>query len=261
MKKILDSVNFNEDPNEKNVLDHLANLLHPGTIFVDIGANSGKYTFCANKSIERGSIYAIEPDSIKFGQLKENCLKWETLSDNKIHTLQIAISQKEEQLKFYAANSPTIGRIFQQNLSYVKDEIRDTVAWEETIIDSFSLDTLFTAINPDLIKIDVVGDELNILQGSTKILQQGKTRFLIKISHSAVLTDKNNQKSIDNFMQPFGYRATNFYGMHLFCNPKKYKKYNYLIQASRKLYQQLLPGYLRHWTNNSIQVLTEKLLR
>jgi FkbM family methyltransferase len=119
-----------------------------------VGANIGQYTAQANQIIEKGSIYAIEADPTRFAFLKKNCQKWETLSYNTIHTLNIAISHRNHPTEpFYITNSPVSGCGVKYDLSNLKNELRDAVDWQEITVASYKLDTLFKAIEPDLIKI------------------------------------------------------------------------------------------------------------
>ena len=79
---------------EKEVLDNLPRVLRSEMTLVDINANKGQWVFHASKIIKKGIIYAIEPDSRNFNELKSNCLRWERLFDNNvsIYALPIEIS-------------------------------------------------------------------------------------------------------------------------------------------------------------------------
>ncbi|AFY76540.1 methyltransferase, FkbM family [Pleurocapsa sp. PCC 7327] len=160
--------------NETNLLENnskkeskLAKILRSQMVIVDIGSNSGKYTFEVNKALSSGSIYAIEPNPIKFEKLKEKCPQWEKDSDNKIHLLQIGIGDRDGQSNFFFSNSPTHGSFLKEDISQVKQELDDAIAWEEITVDIYQLDTLFKPIKPDIIKIDVKGKELPILRGAS----------------------------------------------------------------------------------------------
>lgn len=204
-------VHFLEDNhNQKEVLDNLSSIVHSGMTFLDIGANSGEYTFQINKILSKSSIYAVEADPIKFKTLKEKCAKWEGDSDNNIYALQITISDRNR--------------------------------WE---VDLFKLDTLFKRINPDLIKIDVEGSELQILQGSTGLLKEGKARFLIGFNKERNSECPNRIAEICNLMNSFGYYPKNFYGKYLFTNPNKH-----LLHTSKRIYRRILPVAFRQWVRS-----------
>src|SRR5215831_3422148 len=83
-----------DDLLEKELLDNLRRVLRSDMTLVDINANKGQWVFHSSKIIKKGVIYAIEPDSRNFNELKSNCLRWERLFDNNVsmYALPIALS-------------------------------------------------------------------------------------------------------------------------------------------------------------------------
>ncbi|MHC4418402.1 MAG: FkbM family methyltransferase, partial [Planctomycetota bacterium] len=217
-EKIYEGLNkcyFSDQCHEREVIEHLPELLDGVKVFVDIGASLGQYTFHANKYMEEGEIFAIEADPIRFEELKRNCRKWECLSSNQLTALFAAVCEKDGKETFYATNSSKSGGLFK------RDICGEPVNWCATVVDCFRLDSLFKNSSPDLVKIDVEGAELRVLRGATKILSEGKTKFLIEL-HSGV--DPEGQSGPDEvleFMGSFGYTSTNLYGRTLFVNEEK----------------------------------------
>jgi len=76
--EILKKAYFSEEKDEKEIIENLPVVLRGVKIFVDVGASLGQYTFFANKYIREGQIFAIEPDPIRFEELKNNCHKSES---------------------------------------------------------------------------------------------------------------------------------------------------------------------------------------
>lgn len=190
---------------DKALFENLPKLVHSESVFVDIGSDTGACIFLVNKMISKSSLYAIESDPTKFEQLKKNCSEWEKESDNKIHLLNTSIGDREE------------------------------------AADTFKLDTLFKPLKPDLVKIDVSGEELPILQGSQTILNIGKTRFLIKIE------SEDSKSKICDFMKSFNYYPADFYGMVLFSNPQKQQKYRFAIAKIKQIARKIIPPAFRYW--------------
>ncbi len=242
-----------ESSEDQAVLDHLSKLLHPEMVFVDVGAGLGKYTFQANKILNKSSIYTIEANPIKFNQLKNNCLDWENLSDNKIHTIQIAISDIDGKTSFYTANIPGIGSVLKSNPYQIQNKFNEIVNWEKITIDSFKIDTLFGTIKPELIKINAPGNELKILEGSKNILNRGNTKFLIKVRVNDADKVEKALDDLYSFMKSFGYYPINFHGMNLFIHPKKCNNYNYMLESSKKIYRRIFPPYFRYWLRNKLK--------
>lgn len=240
--QILERTYLTKELEPQKALSHLQNILTSEMIFVDIGANIGQSTFQANKIMDKGSIYAIEPDPIRFSQLKDNCERWESESYNNIYPLQILIGDRDGKTNFYITNSPASGSIDKYDISQLEDEITESVVWEEITVDSYKIDTLFKSIEPDLIKLDIGNSELKILKGSTNILKQGKALFLINFTKSSPADIANRIAEVANFMKQFGYYPNNFYDMYLFVNHNKQFFYK-----SRKTYQRIFPQFLRQW--------------
>ncbi|MHC4911736.1 MAG: FkbM family methyltransferase, partial [Planctomycetota bacterium] len=213
--KIYEGLNkcyFSKQCHEKEVIDHLPELLDGVKVFVDIGASLGQYTLHANRYMQGGEIFAIEADPLRFEELERNCLKWQLSSSNKLSALLAAVCDKGGQETFYVTNSGKSGGLFKRD---VGDE---SANWSQTEVDCVTLDGLFKDKSPDLVKIDVEGAELRVLKGAARILKEGKTKFLVEV-HGGV--DPEGQKEpveVFRFMQSFGYRTINFHGRSLFVN-------------------------------------------
>jgi len=203
---------FSEQCHEKETIEHLPELLDGVGVFVDIGASLGQYTFFANKYMNEGENVAIEADSIRFEELGRNCRKWECLSNNKLTALFAAICEQDGKETFYATNSTKSGGLFKRASG------SESVNWSENVVDSFRLDSLFKESSPDFVKIDVEGAELRVLKGATRILSEGKTRFLIEVHSGVDPEGQKNPAEVFKFMELFGYAGTNFYGRILFIN-------------------------------------------
>ena len=129
--EILNEAYFSDEPDEKEVLDNLPEVLRSVRTFVDIGASLGQYTYHANKYIQAGHIIAIEPDPIRFPELEKNCHNWQSLSTNKIDALQAAISDEDGKIMFYTTHSNVSGGLFKHDISSLPEGYKRAVRWEE----------------------------------------------------------------------------------------------------------------------------------
>lgn len=202
--KILNEAYFSEEKHEKEIIDDLPSLLEGTKIFVDIGASLGQYAFFANKHIQKGQIFSIEPDPIRFEELERNCRKWESLNNNKVIALKAAVSDEDGEVTFFTTHSNTSGGLFSHNVAA-------DVTWSEITVDSLRLDTLFKNQSPDFIKMDVEGVELRALTGATNILKKGKARFLIELHGFVDPKGQKNKNEVYKFMQSFGYYPVKTY--------------------------------------------------
>lgn len=194
--------------NQEKMLDDLYHIFYPGMIFVDVGADLGRYIFEINNHVSQSSIYAIESELSKCNQLKNNCTQWEFLHDNTIYILRINLSNQQKN--------------------------------EKTSSSYYKLDTFFKRIDPDFIKINKTGNELEILQGSTGLLKKGKTRFLLVNNQEEIIDQKDTNAQIYEFMSGFGYYPKKFGEKYLFTNPRKH-----LFHTLKRIYRQTLPEVFR----------------
>lgn len=248
---ILGRAYFSEEPHEKETLRRLAKMLRSATVFVDVGASLGQYVYHANKHLRGGHILAIEPDPIRFNKLEENCHEWESLSDNRIRALHAAVSDIDGITKFYTTNSPVSGGLFKHDLSHVGDQLRQVATWEEVVVECFRLDNLLEDMHPDLIKIDVEGSELRVLRGCTRLLKDGKARFLVEIHGWADPEGQKDPAAVFDLMRSFGYWSTNQGGRYLFAKRTKMEAIILLCGMQVKgllscIGKWALPLWLRH---------------
>jgi FkbM family methyltransferase len=217
---ILNKAYFSEEMHERETIEHLPHLLQGATLFVDIGASLGQYTYYANEHMQGGTIVAIEPDPIRFEELQENCQEWELQSNNRLLALNCAVSNVDGQITFYTTDSNVSGGLFPHEVTRaaLEDSGMGTVQWRAITVDCATLDTLFKDQSPDLAKIDVEGAELRVLHGATRILKEGKTRFLVELHGN--WTDPHGQKDaneVAELMASCGYCPTPFHGRTLFA--------------------------------------------
>ncbi|MBI1298304.1 FkbM family methyltransferase [bacterium] len=145
-------------------------LLRPGNIVVDVGANTGYNTFYAAHCVgHTGRVYAVEPAQDNLAVL------YEDLFANRfshVHVLPYAAGSRKAVRPFYLRGSVSaVNSLFQE--SFYAD-VTETV-------DVFTarLDDLIHE-KPDLVKIDVEGAELDVLQGMSRMLEQASTQLVVE---------------------------------------------------------------------------------
>ena len=229
--KILSEAYFSDNPHEIEVLETLIYISRSTKVFVDIGASLGQYSLKISQIINNGYIIAIEPDPIRFRELEKNCKEWQDGSTNQIEALHSVISDVDGEINFYSTDSNVSGGLFSRDLNYLPEEFKDGIEWKEIQVKTFRLDTLCNSVlkehKPDLIKIDVEGSELRVLNGCENILREGTSTFLIEIHNWADPEGQKNPGEIFSLMKSFGYGKINFSGRYFFTkNP--IRKYPYL---------------------------------
>lgn len=211
-QEIYDTLNenyFSENCHEQAVLDHFGELLHPGAFFVDIGASLGQFTKFAAMHLQCGAILSIEADPIRFEELERNATAWSKAYQTPIEVLHAAVSDTTESVTFYTTNSNVSGGLF-------PNPEQQQVNWQPLTVPAATLDNLFIERIPDLIKVDIEGGELKMLQGAHRLLAHGRTAFLIELHGWAGPDGILPGQGVKRIMKQYGYLAVSFYGKTLF---------------------------------------------
>jgi FkbM family methyltransferase len=150
-------------------------LLKSGTRFVDVGANLGYFTLLAAKwTAPAGRGDAFEPDPINRQRLEAH-LRENNLTDRvRVHPIAASSQSGEIELIHPQAAGTNHGMA-----SFYKSL---TGEGETFTVPTARLDEILDGI-PDLIKIDVEGAELSVIEGLQKILSAASPPRLI-IEHN-----------------------------------------------------------------------------
>ncbi len=175
-------------------------------IFFDIGANIGNYSLCYT-AMFNSKVYAFEPSFKNLDLLKKNILL--NNFQSKIIIIPNALSSDFEECKFnqvndeYAAATSTIVSNSANNKSYYKTVSLSIDALVSRNIISF----------PQLIKIDVDGNEL-------KILENLQHNSLKKCESISIEVDKKNLKEIEQILNNKGFFLKDSSGPNQIWNRK-----------------------------------------
>jgi FkbM family methyltransferase len=152
---------------EIEVLKYISSRIDTNIIF-DVGANVGNYAKNVSKYLH-GKIYCFEPAASIFKKLKAN-----TIDDN-FNCYQLALSDMQGEATFYSRKlNHEIGSLIHTSSDNYGDTITETVA--TTTLDNFC--SINNISHIDFLKIDVEGNELNVLKGARQMLRNKKIRFI-----------------------------------------------------------------------------------
>jgi len=156
-----------EIANVNLLLKHLSSE----TVFWDIGAHIGYFTCIMSRRLSKGQVVCVEPLLENVELLREN-IRLNNLRNAVI--IDKALSSSEKLVSFSISESSYEGRIVhnQEHLPGKKINIKAT-----------TIDTLIKSglPVPDIVKIDVEGEEGRVLKGATLVLQKYQPCFLIAI--------------------------------------------------------------------------------
>jgi len=155
--------------------DNLFKMLHPDFHVIDAGANIGFLSLNFARACPKGFVYSFEPDSENFYYLQENVNQNDFQNIKLFKTALGAKSGSGELYKMYL-NNPGANRILTKSPnSQLKSE---TV--EIATLNRFFEQKVFNKV--DLIKIDVEGFELFVLQGATQIISLWKPILFVELA-------------------------------------------------------------------------------
>jgi FkbM family methyltransferase len=138
-------------------------VVRKGMVVVDIGANIGYYTLLASHLVgEEGKVFAFEPDPSNYDLLLRNI---EINNCTNIIPVRKAISSKSGRMKLFLDKSNLGGHSLQE---------ANVESNEFVTVDIVRLDDFFRNMSYkiDVIKMDVQGSEMNVLEGMASIVNR-----------------------------------------------------------------------------------------
>lgn len=143
----------------------------------DIGANLGLFTLPAALKVRSGGVYAFEPDL----ELACNLLRSLRLSRNrhlKVSVMSVAISNEDAAAAFQISK---FSRALNKLEAFGRWRQTLVVAQETRSVPTMKIDTLARSLAaPTVLKIDVEGAEMAVLQGGEQTIATARPNILIE---------------------------------------------------------------------------------
>lgn len=165
-------------------------------VIFDIGAHIGLFTLPISRNIsDYGTVYAFEPATKEFSYLLHH------LEINKIKNVKpinaVVGLQSNSEVDFYEYNDET-------GLSSMLDYYGNA---RKTCKKQISVDSFCEENNviPDLIKIDVEGAELDVIQGASKIIMKHNPQLFVSIHPLRLGTMGKNKDDFFGLLDKIGY--------------------------------------------------------
>jgi FkbM family methyltransferase len=155
----------------------LSQLVHPGDVVVDVGANIGVITALLGKLVSpSGRVYSFEPVPPSFDKLRQTI----TLNhlENVVQMHPVAVSDGEQA-------SVTIYMPIQHSHACSSSRIDDQKNAIPYLCESIALDNVyFIQGAPALVKVDVEGAELSVLSGAEQLCRSSYPPiWVIEVNH------------------------------------------------------------------------------
>ncbi len=186
---------------EEGTLAWIRGGVREGTVFFDIGANVGLYSLYAARQAKNVSVFSFEPHKINFATLAENILL--NGLDGSIHPMAIPLDDRTGffHLNYHSADS---GTSMSQLGHHTLSGAREFTPKLRELVHAVTLDSLVESGQlpaPDMIKVDVDGNELRILGGMMQLLQSARGPKSLQVE-----INPGQRGDILKLMESCGYR-------------------------------------------------------
>lgn len=178
-----------------------------GGVFVDVGAHIGRYTIPIGKSLDgKGLVVAVEPEPGNYATLLEN-LKLNRLSN--VLALNLAAWSENGELDLHLAERMGQHSLKGQGNRCIKVPARPL----GEVLAEHGVDRV------DLVKVDVEGAEVEVLEGMRNTIQQFKPKLLVEVFWE-------NAEDTSRLLEELGYQVKEIphsrviEGFYLFAVPE-----------------------------------------
>jgi FkbM family methyltransferase len=176
----------------------LLSIIRPSDVILDIGANIGFHTLNFASGCPRGKVYAFEPDTLNFASLKTNI---ESNRFTNINAMKLALGARTEKRTLYQIydNNPGGNRIL---------DSEPKVKFRSEEVKMQSLDEVAATLQlngVDLMKVDVEGFELFVLQGAENLIRKYRPTLFIELAEVNLRQQGCTSRQLIDFLEELGY--------------------------------------------------------
>ena len=177
--------------------------------FFDVGANVGLYTWEVRKVCPHRKILAFEPDPENI-KLLEKTLRGANLQN--VEICKCALSNQLAEVSFFQDNlTSATGCVAGKDKPWIEQYLNGSA--NEIRVKTETLDSIVRKDRtPSLIKIDVEGHEVEVLQGARNTIREAKPLMIIE-------SFPPKQSTVLSLLHELGYRSMDA-DRHTSMNPK-----------------------------------------
>jgi|TARA_B110000008_G_C16958928_1_gene559340 FkbM family methyltransferase len=162
---------------ERETVNALDRLINKGDTIIDIGANIGAHTLhMAQKTNDSGKVYAIEPTDYAFSKLTENTDNNPSLN-KQISLRQVLLVEDDNNITEEIYSSWPLNDV--QDRHEVHCGVKKTISGaKKQRLDDFISSEKIDQV--DLIKLDVDGNELQVIGGGKGLIKKFSPTFVME---------------------------------------------------------------------------------
>jgi FkbM family methyltransferase len=186
---------FNGRYYQPDICRLLETMLRPGDQYVDVGANIGMTALLAQSRIGSGGKgLAFEPNPAAFARLKDH---FELNGITNFQLVPCALADRESlQVLYVPLGDLLLGTIVPEKAEGTRVEIR-TVPADPYVVG-------FNSATPTLIKIDVEGYEVQVLQGLRSLLAWPEVMLVIEIADAKLRRAGHSRDELHALLASYG---------------------------------------------------------
>jgi FkbM family methyltransferase len=185
------------DKDEEDILSPLIDMLQPGDIAYDIGANLGIHTiFMAKKVGENGRVIAFEPETTNYEALRQN-INLNGL--NNITHVKVALGDKVDTGNLYMKKKVGHGAV-----SLIRSDESNFCEKIEILPGDFLIQDRNLPL-PKAVKIDVEGYEYLVIKGLQKTLTNEICQLVCCEIHSNLYPPETKSQMILDLLKSIGF--------------------------------------------------------
>lgn len=193
-----------EGNHEDPVLSGLLPYIGDRAVCIDVGANIGLYSLALSALAPGGRIYAFEPSHDAFGHLQKNLAQ--NGADN-VKASQLALGDSTGKVRFHEIPFFTAGSFTVDESCFLTSEVLGSTYVETpcTTLDEFASGEGIDHL--DLVKIDVEGGEMSVIEGALKTIEKYHPLVLLEFSSFAFTLHQSilPQVALERLSQIFPY--------------------------------------------------------
>ena len=190
----------------------------PVNYIVDVGANMGAVSILFARAFPQALILAIEPVQVNY-----ECLVHNTKDFPYITPIKAAVWSEKTKLRIAM---PTLEQRPDLMRRYGNAGLFSAYGEDPKHYELVQADTLDNIIDDkiDLLKLDVEGSELHVLEGAQRTMTKDKPTVIIELRESNVAMSGHTMQDYTDYFEAMDYRKVGTYLGDIVLRPRKYGK-------------------------------------
>ena len=188
--------------NDVGEIAYIESLLQPGNTVMDIGAHKAGYLYLMLKKVgTSGKVYAFEPQSRLYQYITKlkGLFNWDNVTVE-----HMALSDENGTVTLFVP--ATKGKFTSPGATIAPIDEKEYGIKEEVKTETLDSYCMLHNIKPDLLKIDVEGNELRIFKGGISTLTTHRPAIIFECEARHI--GRERVKEVFGFLQGLGYRGS-----------------------------------------------------